>query len=313
MLERALSILLAFVIASVDLEAQDKAASKRPPGEKTADREEGNFLVGETAHYTIHVQKGALNKKTKAPDKEILHDLKAKMELLFEKYAAAFHFKGELSQKPVLRVYKDKTAYVQSGGPMGSAAYYNSKTKELVGYEDSADTGILFQILCHEGCHQFFDLAFPGFYDSPDLPMWFSEGLADCFGASYIEGKDLIIFSLSGVAAWRVNMIKNAVQTKSHPALKDLLEMGRQPFMANAVTHYAMSWSFVHFLWNAPNLDSGGGKYKESVKRLIEGFKQGKPKAEVYKDAFRVGDKPLELDQLEQEWKAYVATLRAKR
>ena len=34
-----------------------------------------------------------------------------------------------------------------------------------------------FHVLAHEGCHQFFDLAFPGFYNSEEMPAWFSEGL----------------------------------------------------------------------------------------------------------------------------------------
>jgi hypothetical protein len=277
------------------------------------DREEGDWIVGDTAHYTIHVQKGALNKKTKQTEKQILEELKWKMELLFEKYSLAFRFQGLLSQKAVLKLHKNKTSYIGAGGPPSSAAYYSPSTKELVGYEDSEETGMYFHTLCHEGCHQFFDLAFPGFYESDAIPMWFSEGLADCFGASDIRGKDLYPFTLGGTASWRVDAVKQFAQQGSLPTLKDLLAMGQRPFMAGAQLHYPQSWSFVHFLWNYPSLDSGKGQYSEIVIKLIDGFKVGKPRDTVYKDAFQIKGKPVAIEDLEKEWKAYVKTLKVRK
>jgi hypothetical protein len=277
------------------------------------DREEGDWIIGDTAHYTIHVQKGSLNKKTKQNEKQILEELKWKMELLFEKYSLAFRFQGLLSQKAVLKLHKSKISYIGAGGPPSSAAYYSPGTKELVGYEDSEETGMYFHTLCHEGCHQFFDLAFPGFYESDSIPMWFSEGLADCFGASEIRGKDLFVFTLGGTASWRVDAIKQFTQQGQVPSLKELLGMGQRPFMAGAQIHYPQSWSFVHFLWNYPSLDSGKGQYSEIVIKLIDGFKVGKPRDEVYRDAFQVKGKPVAIEDLEKEWKAYVKTLKVRK
>jgi hypothetical protein len=277
------------------------------------DREEGDWLVGDTAHYRISVQKGALNKKTKQNEKQILEELKWKMELLFEKYSLAFRFQGLLSQKAVLKLHKNKISYIGGGGPPSSAAYYSPSSKELVGYEDSEETGMYFHTLCHEGCHQFFDLAFPGFYESDSIPMWFSEGLADCFGASEIRGKDLFVFTLGGTASWRVEAIKQFTQQGQVPSLKDLLGMGQAPFMAGAQIHYPQSWSFVHFLWNYPTLDGGKGQYSEIVIKLIDGFKVGKPRDVVYKDAFQLKGKPIAIEDLEKEWKAYVKTLKVRK
>jgi hypothetical protein len=277
------------------------------------DHEDGDWLIADTAHYTLNVQKGSLNKKTKQSDKQILDELKWKMELLFEKYALAFKFQGTLSRKAVLKLYKSKQAYVGAGGPPMSAAYYSPSTKELVGYEDSEETGMYFHTLCHEGCHQFFDLAFPGFYESKEIPMWFSEGLADCFGASEIRGRELFIFTLGGTASWRVDAVKQFSQMNRLPPIKELLDLNQQPFMMGAQMHYPQSWSFVHFLWNYPTLDEGKGQYHEIVIKLIDGFKVGKPRAEVYKSAFQLKGKPVDLDQLEREWKAYVKTLKVRK
>jgi hypothetical protein len=277
------------------------------------DRTESDWIIGETGHYQIQVQKGAFNRKTKQTDQMILQDLKWKMELLFDKYALAFRYQGLMPMKAKLKLYKNRTAYIGAGAPPGSAAYYSPSTKELVGYEDSEETGIVFNILCHEGCHQFFDLAFPGFYESDSIPMWFSEGLADCFGASEIRGRDLFVFTLGGVAAWRVEPVQQFVQQNRHTPIKELLGMDRQPFMINADLHYPQSWSFVHFLWNFPGLDAGKGQYSEIVIRLIDGFKSGKSRDEVYKDAFQIKGKPVSIEDLEREWKAYVKKLKVRK
>ena len=143
--------------------------------------------------------------------------------------------------------------------------------------------------------------------------MWFSEGLADCFGACEIRGRDLYVFTLGGTATWRVEAVKMFTQGGQIASIKELLDMNQQPFMMRAQVHYPQSWSFVHFLWNYPTLDQGKGQYSEVVIRLIDGFKVGKPRAEVYKEAFQVKGKPVDLDQLEREWRAYVKTLKIRK
>jgi hypothetical protein len=83
--------------------------------------------------------------------------------------------------------------------------------------------------------------------------------------------------------------------------------------MVGAQMHYPQSWSFVHFLWNYPSLDSGKGQYSEIVIKLIDGFKVGKPRADVYKEAFQIKGKALSYEDLEREWKAYVKTLKVRK
>ena len=143
--------------------------------------------------------------------------------------------------------------------------------------------------------------------------MWFSEGLADCFGASEIRGRDLYVFTLGGTATWRIEAVKQFSQMNRLPSIKDLLELNQQPFMMGAQMHYPQSWSFVHFLWNYPSLDQGKGQYSEIVIKLIDGFKVGKPRDEVYKNAFQLKGKPVSYDDLEREWKAYVKTLKIRK
>ncbi|HLY73873.1 MAG TPA: DUF1570 domain-containing protein [Planctomycetota bacterium] len=262
----------------------------------------------------IFVQKRARNGTRESTEHARLQELKPRMELLHRKYSLAFGVHSNPEKKASIRLYLDKAAYQAAGAPSGSAAYYIPRTQELVAFEDGNEGGThVFQVLCHEGCHQFFDLAFPGFYERRDLPMWFSEGLADCFGASEIRGGDLFIFTLSGLAGGRIEVIQQAVLARSHPSLRQLLEMNRASFMNGADLHYAMSWSLVHFLWNAPSMDAGNGAYHGVVIRLIEGLKAGKSGGTLVREAFQVNGKPINLDRLEGEWEAYVKKLRAKK
>jgi hypothetical protein len=242
-----------------------------------------------------------------------LQEIKSKMELLYEKYSLAFGVHSPPLKRALLRLYSDKAAYQAAGGPTGAAAHYNPRTQELVAFGGAQDSAHIFQLLCHEGCHQFFDLAFPGFYERHDFPMWFSDGLADCFGASEVRGGDLFVFTLSGLARGRIDVIKEAVLAHTHPSLKHLLEMNRAAFMKGADLHYAMSWSLVHFLWNAPSHDSGNGTYHGVVVRLIEGLKAGHPGEKAVREAFQLKGKPIDMDRLEREWEAYVKTLKAKK
>ena len=82
--------------------------------------------------------------------------------------------------------------------------------------------------------------------------------------------------------------------------------------MANANLHYGMSWSICHFLWWPTPTAGESGTYREVIIKLIDGFKQGKDRDEVYKTAFTRGGKAIDLDALEKEWKEYVKKLKVK-
>ncbi|MHC4607507.1 MAG: DUF1570 domain-containing protein [Planctomycetota bacterium] len=277
-----------------------------------APREEDEWLVGETKYYTIYCQKGNKNRKMKWDDKQVLEDLKLKMDLLYEKYALAFGFHGLLMQRPVLYFFKSKGAYLDGGGFPGALAFYMPDSKLVVSYNDSDTSDMVFNIICHECCHQFFDLAFPGFYQSKTVPYWFSEGLAECFGASEMRGKELFIFTLSGTGPKRIERLRMSIEDGNCPRLEDLVEMSPQRFMAGASLNYAASWAFCHFLWNYPSQDKGKGHYYQIIIKLIDGFKKGKPRNEVYKEAFKIKGRQLDLGVLEEQWKAYVQKLRIK-
>ena len=246
-------------------------------------------------------------------DKAILSELKDRMDLMYSRYAKAYKFDEMLPKRPRIFYYADEGSYVAAGGPRGSAAYYLPSAQKLVAFEYAEGKSSTFQTMCHEGCHQFFDLAFPGFYQKESNPTWFSEGLAECFGANEIKGGNLVIFTLSGPAADWTPVIQDAVTSGQTTPFKALFAMSHEEFMEKSQLHYAQSWSICHFLWCAPSpFGAESGTYRDVVLKLIDGFKQGKEREAVYKEAFSRGGKPLDLDVLEKEWKEYVKKLKTK-
>jgi hypothetical protein len=280
------------------------------------DKDLGEDLTAETAHYSILLQKSTDRKATGAEsggiakkrvdEARFLADLKWKMELMYEKYHLAFRLQRQPHRKSKIKIYSSEVRYWASGGPKGSAAYYNKVTKEMVGYLSSADFDPLFNVLSHEGCHQFFDMAFPQYQDG-EVPMWFSEGFADCLGANEVRGKELHVFTVKGLGGSHLRNFK--ARNATLIGLDDLLRFDRDAFMGGGADNYARAWSFVHFLWNYPTIDAGHGEYSEVLIRMIDGFKAGKSKDEVWREAFQKFGKPLDVQKVEKEWHGYTKAL----
>lgn len=268
---------------------------------KQLDKKVEGWAKVETEHYVIYAETG----------QKILDQYKINMELLFSEYAKAFQFKGTLPRKARVHIHKDELSYRRAGANPQSVAYYQPQLKLLVSYENWE----LLQFMAHEATHQFFDLAFPVFYENKDVPMWFSEGIAECFCNCEVRGKSIFINVLDNCenAARSVEVLQDCLRRGEVPTLTEMLTMERPEFSQRAGDMYPVSWSFCHFLWNAPGRSEGKGQYREVVIRLVEAFKNGASRDEAYKAAFVVGKKQLDLEGLDKEWRAYIKSLRAKR
>lgn len=276
------------------------------------DRAAGRFRVRETEHYTMYLDTSLGERATEA----LLANFGIRMELMFVKYGEAFQYSGKMSQKAVLRVYPDRQQFQAGEGvDPGVAAFYRPETKELVGFQTPPEVvPNFFNIFCHEGSHQFFDVAFPGFYKASDLPMWFSEGMGDCLGSCEVgQRRTLYVFYIDrGIAACRIDMAKQLVEADRHVPLRELITYDYQQFYGGAgrlpaVYKYAQAWSLLHFLWMYPGYgEEGEHYYRASVARLVRGFKEGRPRDEIYQEAFRVSGRAFNWDEIEEQWKEYV-------
>lgn len=257
------------------------------------------WVKAETEHYVIHGETG----------EKIVKEYKVVMELLFEKYAAAFKFKGELKKKAKVYIHKDRESYLSAGAGGNSVAYYSSSDKRLVSYEDPE----LLPYMAHEATHQFFDLAFPEFFENEDVPSWFSEGIAECFCNCRVKGRRIWVNYLDSENGWySVKKVQEVLKEGKLMKLSKLLNMSERDF-AMGDDMYPISWSFCHFLWNAPNRDNGKGVYREVIMQLIEAFKKGKSQKEAYEEAFQIRGKKINLEKLDAQWRSYINGMKARR
>lgn len=111
------------------------------------------------------------------------------------------------------------------------------------------------------------------------------------------------------VKEYRLKYSKEQYQQGKAMPLKKLLEIKMADFNRRGYTSYAEAWAFTRFLWSYPNKE-GNGKYKKVLDKLIKGFKESKEKDKVYKEAFQLDGKPLDLDTLEKELKEYILNLK---
>lgn len=272
----------------------------------------------ETEHYYIEVQRFTLPQHTA---EKLMAELKQYLELIFAEYARMFDFKGPLQRRAQVTIYKNRAEYLADKHPEGAAAYYDPNTQRIVGYfpaDEAAGTRIiaadkrkyLLNVLAHECCHQFFDLAFPKFYAHEKSLPWLSEGLADCFGASEIRnGRIVILMTQTEIARSQLQTIKKAVEEKRHVKLSRFVTLTHKEFMANAELHYAQAWSFCHFLLCFGSPTPGNGMYRSVISKLVQELKNGTPPDRAMSAAFRISGKPIDWEHLEAQYVAFVKKL----
>ena len=132
-----------------------------------------------------------------------------------------------------------------------SGGSYHPVTRELLLTKNaSLDATLL--VLFHEGLHQYFDTLMPA------PPMWFSEGVADYFGAARVEGNRMIPGEIHPT---RIGALRKLISLPTSPDLARLIRLTQAQFMNSGQTNihlrqevvgrnYALSWAFVHYLAN---------------------------------------------------------------
>ncbi|MEZ6015234.1 MAG: DUF1570 domain-containing protein [Planctomycetota bacterium] len=196
--------------------------------------------VRDTEHYVV-LYHGAL-------DAPLLELVALRLEALRERFLREFPPDGVVDALPVVRVCRDRGEYLTYGGESWTAGFFNPNVGELVLYDAREDASApldenhpLLGTLHHEACHQYL------YATAGALPLhtWFDEGTAEHFaGARFRAGRLVSIEALSDRAAW----LKGQLATTPGPTLDALLHMDQRTFYAAAAMHYAMAWSFVHYL-----------------------------------------------------------------
>ncbi len=209
-------------------------------------------------------------------------------------------------RRNTLVLFKNYDEFLRAGAPPGAGAYYDHRTRDLVGYYDTNDMKPFF---AHEGMHQFTDATSKNFLN---FNMWFTEGIADCIGNCEVRNKKLYMCVKSGrIARMRLPSIQAAIRQGSTPSVGRLMSLNHDVFMRNADLCYAMSWSWCHFLITYPkDEDRGGqipdGKYRKNLAGYYEQIRAG---GVSHEKAWSESFKGFPLEEMEEQWKKYVVAL----
>src|SRR5436190_8774368 len=231
------------------------------------------------------------------------------MELVHQTYTALL--KPENPQdlekrRSTIILFKDYDQFVRAGAPQGAGAYYDRRTKELVGYYDIQDMKPFF---AHEGMHQFTDATSKNF---SSFSYWFTEGIADCIGNSEVRNRKLYMCVKSGrIARLRLPVIQAYVRAGKTPPVSRLMTLTDEVFMRNADLCYAMAWSWCHFLITYPKEEDRSvqipdGKYRKNLAGYYEQMRTG---AVSHEKAWSESFKGYSLEEMEEQWKKYVLAL----
>jgi hypothetical protein len=169
------------------------------------------------------------------------------MEKLYRKLA--YHFPPERKGRrgrSVVRIYRNGDDFrEQTGMFYGVGGFYRPSTGELCAYHGTfGSTATTFNVLAHEGTHQFQGKVLQGF---ENIPMWLIEGLAVYFGdGARVDPSGKLV--TERIPRDRLLHIQDKIRVDRYERLAKLATLGRRGFSGS---HYADSWALIHFLVNS--------------------------------------------------------------
>jgi len=209
-----------------------------------------------------------------------------------------FGLKGKAVKNKDLKIYASFEEYSLhegdegSGRPRTNPGFIISGAVLVVYYEET-DPTLFYATVFHEGAHQFFLSLLPG----AALPIWLDEALATWFeGSTYSRATQEITFG--GIPAKRLLHARTILSSTSGSPEEMFMNVSQPSFDAN---HYALAWSFLHYLLERPGDDN-----TEKFARFLRKTNGSgvKPIAEVFNKA--TGD---DFVALFQGWRGHVEAL----
>lgn len=245
----------------------------------------------ESKHYRI---------TTNLPRYIVELEIKPFLDQLYRTYVRVFKQDYGLSSRAAnrhsIKIYHGLRPFLEHEQADRSSPGYIAGD-ELVTFYEEADPGEFYNTVFHEGAHQFFAALLPG----ANLPTWLDEALATYFeGCTYSRSTGEIggPFVPPDRLSWAKKLIDEAA--RSGPVSPQDLFMGVD-YNHFEAEHYALSWSFVHYLVNRE-----GGKKRARFAKFLKAMNGSgnKPIEEVFRKATRE-----RLDQVGQGWVEYVRAL----
>jgi tetratricopeptide (TPR) repeat protein len=185
--------------------------------------------------------------------------------------------------------FDDYAAYCRKLGQterLNATGFAPSEPETLCGYDKFSDDASFMRTIVHEGCHLFYQLAFP----NSRPPSWVAEGMATNFeGFTLEDGHPKWSF----VSRERSGEAKEAVRRHALPSIADFLKSDAGELIARdpqrALAFYAEAWAVFYFM--SHTLDR---RYREGFATFLQRTSQG-GKADL-KDALGPAFDTLEAD-----------------
>jgi hypothetical protein len=302
-----------------------------PHGPWTKQKVPDGWVMHETKNYQIQSEAGIEKAKR----------LGEHMETMNRVYRTLFRPDKDGAKRQVIKLLKDRNSYLAYNAPPSSAAYYSRTDREMVCYdtgkwsdqeaapetgsttppatgEGAAEAGLRSKLerrarrlqdmmtmdilgcAAHEGWHQYFDWLVVSFVT---LPSWVNEGMGDYFYTAAPQsgkgGRRKV--ELGSLNEGRLLVLKAAIAQGRFVPLSKLISMSKGEFYNDASVCYAEGWAFCQFL-----LHSGNAKYTKIIPNFVRFVKDDTNMEAVTQRAF----KGIDLDAMEAEWKAWIATLK---
>jgi len=224
-------------------------------------------------------------------------------------------------KKMTVNIYKSREEFrdLSAANPGASTlGYFWSYDDTLNFFHDYDDPAMSDWVALHECTHLLTFLIDQQY----GAQIWLNEAVADYFGSSDIEVDDRgrITITPGKLQTDRVLTVQEAMRDEKDTKLEELFFISRDGYSG---FQYAHGWSFVYFLYNAD-----GGKHAKDFTRFFKDLytlakgipytsqqgagptgteKRVSPKdiRDLLMDAIGYDD----LDELEKDWKAFIATI----
>ena len=253
------------------------------------DGESTSGYSGKTKHYQL---------RTNVPRHIVELEIKPFLDALYETYVETFRERFGLEGKGTnfksVRIYNGFLDYHEkTQRPRGNPGYIVNFCDLHMLYED-AEAGQFYKTAFHEGAHQFFGGLMPG----ATLPTWLTEALATYFEAcTYSRATHKVTFG--SVPTDRLQFAKMQLAGNENPDPVAMFMSVQQP--QYTALHYALGWSFLHFLIHAEQ-----GKYGQRFGAVLKRLNGSgaKPFDEEFREIY--GE---DLAVVAKGWRAHVMAL----
>lgn len=267
---------------------QQKVQNKKEEWEKAYAKE--SYII-ESPHYIFLGTR---------KDYKSLKLIRYYLEKIFFFYQKKFKTEEKIEGKFLVKLYPSRSAYLESGAPEFSSAYFMGSTRELVGYalkkaNGKVDVDELVHVFFHEGFHQYLH------YYVPDPPTWLDEGFAKMFQGVQVLKKNLRERKLINSSS--LYFVKKSLKLGELVPLEKFLFYSQKEYYANASLNYSQGWALIHFL------AYGSKNYRKYYLHLMTHLRNGVEKEEAIEKTF----KGVDYKKMDMAFHRYIKKLRQPR